>query len=44
MQILGIDVGGTGIKSAIVETSTGELVSERHRIDTPRPATPKAVG
>ena len=44
MQILGIDVGGTGIKSAIVETSTGELVSELHRIDTPRPATPKAVG
>ena len=44
MQILGIDVGGTGIKSAIVETSTGELVSDRHRIDTPRPATPKAVG
>ena len=44
MQILGIDVGGTGVKSAIVETSTGELVSERHRIDTPRPATPKAVG
>ena len=44
MQILGIDVGGTGIKSAIVETSTGELISERHRIDTPRPATPKAVG
>jgi len=44
VQILGIDVGGTGIKSAIVETSTGELVSERHRIDTPRPATPKAVG
>jgi len=44
VQILGIDVGGTGIKSAIVETSTGELVSERQRIDTPRPATPMAVG
>ena len=44
MQILGIDVGGTGIKSAIVETSTGELVSERQRIDTPQPATPMAVG
>ena len=44
MQILGIDVGGTGIKSAIVETDTGELVGERHRIITPRPATPMAVG
>ena len=44
MQILGIDVGGTGIKSAIVETDTGELVGERHRVVTPRPATPMAVG
>ena len=44
MQILGIDVGGTGIKSAIVETTTGQLVGERLRIDTPRPATPQAVG
>ena len=43
MEILGIDVGGTGIKSAIVETTTGELLSEKHRIETPRPATPKAV-
>ena len=43
MQILGIDVGGTGIKSAIVETTTGELLSERLRIATPRPATPQAV-
>ncbi|MFB0937067.1 MAG: ROK family protein [Propionivibrio sp.] len=44
MKILGIDVGGTGIKSAIVETTTGELISERHRIVTPKPATPMAVG
>jgi len=43
VQILGIDVGGTGIKSAIVETTTGELLSERLRIATPRPATPQAV-
>ena len=43
MHILGIDVGGTGIKSAIVETTTGELLSERLRIVTPRPATPQAV-
>ncbi|MDR0578762.1 MAG: ROK family protein [Candidatus Accumulibacter sp.] len=43
MEILGIDVGGTGIKSAIVETATGELLDEKHRIATPRPATPRAV-
>jgi polyphosphate glucokinase len=43
MEILGIDVGATGIKSAIVETATGELLSERHRIVTPHPATPEAV-
>lgn len=44
MQILGIDVGGTGIKGAIIETSTGELVSERLRIVTPSPATPESIG
>lgn len=44
MQILGIDIGGTGIKSAIVETKTGELITERKRVATPRPATPDAIG
>ena len=44
MQILGIDVGGTGIKAAVVETADGELLSERVRIETPRPATPAAIG
>ncbi len=43
MEILGIDVGGSGIKGAIVDTSKGELVTERHRIVTPQPATPEAV-
>jgi polyphosphate glucokinase len=43
VEILGIDVGGTGIKSAIVDTATGELLSERRRIATPRPATPEAI-
>ncbi len=43
MQILGVDIGGSGIKGAIVDTVTGQLVSERHRIDTPQPATPEAV-
>ncbi len=43
MKVLGIDIGGTGIKAAIVNTITGELLSERHRIDTPKPSEPKAV-
>lgn len=43
MKILGFDIGGTGIKSAVVDTKTGELLTERHRIPTPKPATPEAV-
>lgn len=43
MKVLGIDIGGSGIKAAIVDVKTGELLSERHRIDTPKPATPEAV-
>lgn len=40
---LGIDVGGTGIKAALVDVETGTLQSDRHRIETPRPATPAAM-
>ncbi len=43
MHILGVDIGGTGIKGAVVDTETGELITERKRIETPRPATPEAV-
>lgn len=43
MNILGIDVGGSGIKGAIVNTVTGELVSDRYRLETPKPATPANV-
>ena len=43
MKTLGIDIGGTGIKGAIVNTKTGELLTERFRIATPKPATPAAV-
>ena len=43
MAVLGIDIGGSGIKGALVDTETGELVTERLRIPTPQPATPKAV-
>ena len=41
--LLGIDIGGTGIKGAPVDTATGKLAAERHRIPTPQPATPVAV-
>ena len=43
MEILGIDIGGSGIKGATVDTNTGELTQERFRIPTPQPATPDAV-
>lgn len=35
MQILGIDVGGSGIKGALVDSETGELTSKRIRLKTP---------
>jgi len=43
MGTLGIDVGGSGVKGAIVDTKTGELLSERVRIATPQPATPQSI-
>ncbi|SDS42127.1 Polyphosphate glucokinase [Paraoerskovia marina] len=39
----GIDVGGSGIKGAPVDLTTGEFAEERHRIATPQPSTPDAV-
>ncbi len=41
--ILGIDVGGSGIKGAPVELDTGEFTAERFRIATPAKSTPKNV-
>ncbi len=41
--ILGIDIGGSGIKGAPVDIEKGELVAERMRIPTPRPASPEKV-
>jgi len=43
MQVLGIDIGGSGIKGAPVDTDRGELLAERHRIATPDPSKPAAV-
>ncbi|WP_022868443.1 polyphosphate--glucose phosphotransferase [Schaalia vaccimaxillae] len=39
----GIDIGGSGVKAALVNLETGEFTGERLRIDTPQPATPEAV-
>lgn len=41
---IGVDVGGSGVKAAVVDTETGRLRSERLRVATPQPATPEAVG
>ncbi len=43
MEILGIDIGGTGIKGAPVNTKTGELLAPRFRLLTPQPSKPKAI-
>lgn len=43
MEILGIDIGGTGIKGALVDIELGKLTSKKYRIPTPKPATPEAV-
>ncbi len=43
MDMLGVDVGGSGIKGAIVDTVTGQFVTDRLRIETPQPAKPAAV-
>ena len=42
-KVLGIDIGGTGCKAAIVDIKEGKFLTERFRLDTPKPSTPKAV-
>ena len=42
-QVLGVDVGASGIKGGIVDTITGEMLTERLKIETPHPATPQAI-
>lgn len=39
----GVDIGGSGVKGAVVDLNTGELVTERFKILTPKPSTPDAV-
>jgi polyphosphate glucokinase len=43
MNILGIDIGGSALKGAPVNTTTGKLLGERHRIATPEALTPKEM-
>lgn len=42
-KVLGIDIGGSGIKGAIVHTKKGKLLSKTYRLPTPSPSTPDAV-
>lgn len=44
MIYLGIDIGGTGIKGAPVDTERGVLLEERFRVLTPQPADPENMG
>jgi polyphosphate glucokinase len=41
-SLVGVDVGGTGVKAAVVDLTTG-LATGRIRVETPKPATPDAV-
>ena len=43
MDILGIDIGGSGMKGALVNIETGELITERFRIPTPASQKPKEM-
>lgn len=42
-SVVGVDIGGTGVKAGIVDLAKGCLVGDRVRLDTPHPATPAAI-
>jgi polyphosphate glucokinase len=42
-QVLGIDIGGSGIKGALIDQTTGVATTDRFRLPTPQPATPDEV-
>jgi len=42
-HVLGIDIGGSGMKAAPVDTATGQFLAERQKLMTPQPATPEAL-
>ena len=41
--VLGIDIGGSGIKGALVDVTDGTTLTDRVRIETPVPSTPDRV-
>ena len=43
MAVLGIDIGGSGIKGAPVDVESGEFLEKRFRIPTPSPGNPEQV-
>jgi polyphosphate glucokinase len=43
VEVLGVDIGGSGIKAAPVDVSAGALTRERIKVLTPQPAKPKVV-
>jgi polyphosphate glucokinase len=43
MDVLGIDIGGSGMKGAIINSLTGEKLTDRYRIPTPKSRKPKAM-
>lgn len=42
-QAVGIDIGGTGIKGAVVDTTTGDLITDRIKVATPAGGEPDAI-
>ncbi len=42
LKTLAIDIGGTGLKAIVIDDA-GKALTDRQRIETPRPATPKAI-
>jgi polyphosphate glucokinase len=43
MEILGIDIGGSGMKGAPVDADTGKLLADRYRLLTPKSAKPEPM-
>jgi polyphosphate glucokinase len=41
---IGVDIGGSGIKGAPVDLSSGNLMADRYRLATPQPSTPDSIG
>ncbi|HIY66969.1 MAG TPA: ROK family protein [Candidatus Agrococcus pullicola] len=42
-KAVGVDIGGTGVKAALVDVETGELLSERHKVATPKGGEPEDI-